>query len=259
MFRLLKALPLTLAIAALIIFGTFAASCGSSNSQARFVNAISDDTQGLDIEFNGAKAFTDVAPFAASASTYVSVPSGSDKIQGFATSTTTQVFSQTSPVAFTSGKQYTIVATGTLAGTVILLAPVDTNTAPANGSVNFRVINASLSGPGSVDVYILQDSAPNTTCIPAGSGSACAPTITALPSPVSSVNPVSAYVTLPYNSLGFGYTLYVTVAGQTSPLFNGGYSFNAGSVSLGSVRTIVLVDSGNNTMSSQPIVLSDLN
>ena len=42
MLRWLKALPLALAIAALIVFATFAASCGSNNSQARFVNAISE-------------------------------------------------------------------------------------------------------------------------------------------------------------------------------------------------------------------------
>src|SRR5450631_1184774 len=264
MVRLLKALPLTLALAALISFATFAASCGSSSTaQARFVNAIADDTQALDIEFNGTKKFTDVGPFAASASTYVSVPTGSDKIQGFATGTTTQAFSQTSLVSFTSGKQYTMVATGTLTGTVNLLTPVDTNTAPANGSVSFRVINASLNGPGSVDVYILPDSAPNTTCF--GNVGCPNPTITALPSPVSSINTTSAYVTVPYNSNGFGYTLYVTVSGQTTPLFNGGYSFNVGSVSLGSIRTLVLVDTActdpcnGGAMSSQPILLSDLN
>jgi len=260
MFRWLKALPPAVAMAAMIIFAIFAASCGSSNSSARFVNAISDDTQALDIEFSGTTEFKDVGPFTPSGSTYVSIPTGSDKIQGFATGTTTSpVFTQTSPVSFNSGSQYTMVATGTLAGTVVLLAPVDTNTAPANGSVNFRVINASLSGPGSVDVYILQDSAPNTTCFGAVG---CSPQITALPSPVSSVNPVSSYVTLPYNSLGFGYTLYVTVTGQTTPLpgWNGGYSFNAGSVSLGSVRTIVLTDAaGGGGMSALPIVLSDLN
>ena len=226
MFRWLKALPLTLAIVSLSIV---AISCGSGNTaQVRFVNAISDDTQGLDIEFNGTKEFTDIGPFHASGSTYVGVPSGSDKIVGFATGTTTQVFTQTSPVSFTSGTQYTMVATGTLAGTVILLAPSDTNTAPANGSVNFRVINASLNGPGAVDVYILPDSAPNTTC--QLGANLCGPTISNLPSPVSSIDTTSAYVTLPYNSAGFGYTLYVTVVGQPIPLFNGGYSFNVGSV-----------------------------
>jgi len=256
MFRWLKALPPAVAMAAMIIFAIFAASCGSSSSQARFVSAISDDTQALDIEFNGTKEFADIAPFAASASTYVSVPTGSDKIQGFASGTATTAFGPLdSPVSFNSGSQYTVVATGTLAATV-LLAPVDTNTAPANGSVNFRVIDASLSGPGSVDVYILQDSAPNTTCF---GNPGCGATITSLPSPVSSVNPVSSYATVPYNSLGFGYTLYVTVAGQPNPLFSG-YSFTAGSVSLGSIRTIVLTDvAGGNAMSALPIVLSDLN
>ena len=51
MLRWLKALPLTLALAALIVFATFAASCGSNNSQARFVNAISDDTAILGYRF----------------------------------------------------------------------------------------------------------------------------------------------------------------------------------------------------------------
>lgn len=258
MLRWLKALPLTLAIAALIVFATFAASCSSSNSQARFVNAISDDTQALDIEFNGTKEFSSVGPFSASGSTYVSVPTGSDKIQGFASgTTTTPVFTITSPVSFNSGSQYTVVATGQLAGTVLLLAPVDTNKAPANGSVNFRVINASLGGPGAVDVYILQDSAPNTTCQPGSSG--CGPTISDLASPLSSTTPISGYVNVPYNSLGFGYTLYVTEAGQTTPL-SSGYSFSVGSVSVGSIRTIVLVDNaGGQSMSALPIVLSDLN
>src|ERR1019366_7636971 len=230
MCRLLKALPLTLSIAALIVFATFAASCGSSNSQARFVNAISDDTQVLDIEFNGTKAFALQNPFPTdSGSTYVSVPSGSDKVQGFATGQTTNpVFTKTSPVSFSSGKQYTVVATGQLAGTVILMTPVDTNTAPADGSVNFRVINASLSGPGSVDVYIFPDSASGISCVPGGNGCSGS-TFTALPSPVSSINTTSAYVTMPYNSAGFGYTLYVTIAGQPNPLFNGGYSFHFGS------------------------------
>jgi hypothetical protein len=254
MFRLLKALPLALAIAALIIFAAFAASCGSSNSQARFVNAISDDTQGLDIEFNGTKDFTDVAPFAASGSTYLSVPSGSDKIQGFASGTTTSpVFTATSPVSFNSGSDYTVVATGTLAGSVIILAPVDTNTAPGNGSVNFRVINASLNGPGSVDVYILA----NPVVPPLGCPTNC-PTIAALASPESSTNTTSTYVTLPYNSNGEGYQLYVTVSGQTDPIVKDPSVISVGSVSVGSIRTLVLVDSGT-TMSQVPIVLSDLN
>ncbi len=157
MLRWLKALPLTLAIAALIVFATFAASCGSNNSQARFVNAISNDTVSLDIDFNGTKVFGGVAPFTASGSTYVSIPTGSDQIQGFASGTTTSSSPVTSPVSFNSGSQYTVVATGMLAGTVTIVAPVESNTAPAVGPVNFHVINASPAGVGAVDVYIIQN------------------------------------------------------------------------------------------------------
>jgi hypothetical protein len=264
MLRLFKALPLTLAIAILIVFAAFAASCGSSNSQARFVNAISDNTQSLDIDFNGTKAFGGVGPFAASGSTYVSIPTGSDKIQGFASGTTSNAaFTLTSPISFKSGSQYTVVATGFLAGTVNIVAPVDTNTEPAVGQVNFRVIDASPSGVGSVDVYIIQNTAQGTpSCIPS---STCLPTISGVSSPLSSTTPYSGYTKVSFNSLGFGYTLYVTQAGSTTPLsgWSGGFQLSQiGSVSVGSIRTIVLVDNppGNNGMSEAgTIVLSDLN
>jgi len=268
MCRLLKALPLTLAIAALIVFATFAASCGSGNSaQARFVNAIADDSQSsLDIDFNGTKVFSGVGRFSASGSSYVSVPSGSDQIQGFVNGQTSNpLFTATSPVSFSAGKQYTVVAAGQLAGTVILLAPVDDNTAPAVGNVIFRVINASLFETIPVDVYILPDSTntPGSTCF--GTVGCPGPVVTALASPVSSIDTTSAPVTLPYNSTGNGFTLYVTLTGQTQALFNGGYTFNVGSLSVASIRTIVLVDTGctdpcnGGSMSALPIVLSDLN
>jgi hypothetical protein len=265
MLRWLKALPLALAIAALIVFATFAASCGSNNSQARFVNAISDDTQSLDIDFNGTKAFGGVAPFAASGSTYVGIPTGSDKIQGFASGTTTNpVFGLTSPISFNSGSQYTVVATGLLTGTVNIVAPVDNNTAPAVGTVNFRVIDASPSGVGAVDIYIIPNSAANTPSCTLSLGN-CTVTISDVSSPLSSTTPYRNYTKVNYNSLGnFGYTMYVTPTGQTTPVANwsGGYQIpEIGSISVGSIRTIVLVDNppGNNQMSGTPIVLSDLN
>ncbi len=267
MRRLLKALPLTLAIAALIVFATFAASCGSNNSQARFVDAISDDTTTLDIYFNGTKTFGLTNDFPTdSGSTYVSIPTGSDKIQGFASGTTTNpVFSVTSPISFNSGSQYTVVATGLLAGTVNIVAPVDTNTEPAVGVVNFRVIDASPAGVGAVDVYIIPNIAAGTPSCTLGV-TCPAPAISDVSSPLSSTTPYSGYVNVNYNSLGnFGYTMYVTPTGQTTPVqnWNGGYQLaEVGSVSVGSIRTIVLVDNpgGNTGMSDQgTIVLSDLN
>src|SRR5260370_12522310 len=111
MFGLMKALSLTLALAALSIFAT---SCGSgSSARARFVNTIPNTGvygNGLDVEVNGTKQFTDVTFPNASASTYTSVAAGRDTILGLQTGTTTQVFSDTTSLS--GGSQYTLLATG---------------------------------------------------------------------------------------------------------------------------------------------------
>ncbi len=253
MLRLLKALPLALAIAALFLF----TGCGSSNSQARFVNAISDDTQQLDIFFNGTRTFPGVAPSPSfSASTYSNIPAGSDTIAGYvAGSTTNPLFSETSPVSFNSGSGYTIVATGSLSsGSITFLTPTDNNTEPADGMVAFRVIDAA-SEPSAVDVWILAN--PVTESL-----SQIAPTISNLTSPAAPTTAVSGYQTMSYNSNAQspGYTLFVATHGSTNPIVI--YTnLNAGSVSLGSIRTLVLVDSGdiNFPISSTPLVLDDLN
>ena len=113
MFRLLKALPLTLAIAALSFVTT---SCGSGNTaQVRLVNAISDDTQGLDIDIQrneGIYRYRTVPRLRGPR--YVRVPSGSDTIQGLKPAPPTQFFTQPSPVSFSAGTQYTMVAAGQL-------------------------------------------------------------------------------------------------------------------------------------------------
>ena len=267
MRRWLNALPLTLALAALIVFATFAASCGSNNSQARFVNAISDDTQALDIEFNGTKVsgFGGIGPFTASGSNYVSIPTGSDQILGLASGTTTTAFGPLdSPVSFNSGSQYTVVATGKLPpNTTLIVAPVDNNTAPAVGKVNFRVIDASLAVAGAVDVYIIPNIATATPSCTLGNNCG-APAISGVSSPQSSTTPYSTYETVSYNSIGsYGYTMYVTPTTETTPVqgWSGGYQLpEIGSVTVGSIRTIVLVDNpGGQTMSSTPILLTDLN
>ncbi len=248
MFRLLKALPLTLALAALIIFAAFAASCGSSNSQARFVNAI-PDAGVLDIDVGGTKEFSSVAFATASGSTYVGVPSGSVTIEGLASGTTTEAFT-TSGVSLNSGSEYTLVAVGFLTGTVNVLNPVDNNTEPLDGKVAFRVINASPSGPSSVDVYFIANP---VTCQLGSTG--CTPSISSL-----AYQSTSTYVSLNYNSNGMGYQMYLTTAGSTTPIFSGGQTISAGSSSLGSIRTIVLTDISNGgSLNSQAIVLDDLN
>jgi hypothetical protein len=251
--RSLKALPLTLALVtlALAALTLVTTSCGSSNSlaQARFVNAIPNATA-LDIQFNGTKDFTDIAFFGfLPSSGYTGVPAGSVTIKGFATgSTTNQAFSVTNTL--TAGKQYTLVATGFVPNSVVVLPPTDNNTAPANGMVTFRVINASPSGPSAVDVYIL----PNP--VTGGLGSCTALNC------ISGVayQGVSTPTTIAYNSNGNGFTMYVTTSGGTNPIFS--QNLAVGSATTGSIRTLVLTDIQNGNppgMNPQAIILNDLN
>jgi hypothetical protein len=253
MSRLLKALPLALAIVAVAALSIIAASCNSSNTQARFVNAISDAGP-LDFDFNGTKIFSDLQPNTSSSSSYVGVPAGSDQIQGFATGTTTSAFPQDA-VTLNSGSFYTLVAAGLSNGTVNILNPLDNNTAPANGFVNFRVINASSYGPygggAAADVYILPNPNPVLPSSCSAAGANCISDRT--------YQSTSSYVTLPYNSEGNGWQIIVTVTGSTTPYFNeplGG----VGSASEGAICTLVLTDAqGGTEMNTLPLKLNDLN
>jgi hypothetical protein len=257
MSRWMKTVPLTLALVALSIF---TASCNSSGStQVRFVNAIQDTAQYgavLDFEFNGTKSFSDIAFLGyLPISGYTSVPAGSDSIEGIESGTTTQVFRADVTLNPGSQSQYTLVATGfaTNASEVSIISATDNNTVPATGKVEFRVINASPSGPAgdgsAVDIYI----------VPIGSSGSIAPpaTITNL-----AYRSVSSYVTLPYNSNvvdGANYTMFVTVTGTTAPIFLT-QSLSAGSSSEGSIRTLVLTDQQNiDLLNPLAIVLNDFN
>jgi hypothetical protein len=254
MSRLLQALPLTLALAA---FSFFAASCGSSSTpaQVRFVNAIQDTAQygaGLDIEVNGTNDFTDI-PFQGvqPSSGYTKVPSGAGSIEGVETGTATTIFRSNSSLS--AGTQYTIVATGfaTNSSKVALISAADENAAPASGNVEFRVINASPSGPngipGAVDIYM----------VPVGSNAG----LTSATLIVSNLayRSASNYVTLPYNpnfEQGFNYTMFVTAAGIPTPIL---ITENL-SASAGAIRTLVLTDQQNvDQLNPLAIVLNDLN
>ena len=257
MFRWLKAPPLMLALAALSLITT---GCGSKNGQpqVRFVNAIQNTNSyggALDVEINGTKEFTNVQFPAAAASTYTSVPSGSETIEGLENpADTTTIFTDT--VDLKAGTQYTLIATGFAGGAgnkVLLLSDTDTNTAPAAGKVNFRVINTSPSGPlgggAPVDIYI----------VPIGSGGLTSSDkiISGLAYPNA-----SPYQTVPYNSNfangEWNYTLTVTPASSTTPVFS--QNFAAGSSGAGSIRTFVLTDAANvDEMNVQAIILNDLN
>ena len=260
MLRFLKALSLALAFAALIIV---MASCGSSSAKARFVNAIADsndyNNEGLDIYFGNSKGFTDLPFGAASASTYVSVPSGNQTVAAYLTgqpTTSTPVFTHPG-VNLGSGSLYTLVATGSAAGNgsnVVILNPTDNNTAPANGSVNFFIINASPSGPVGVgstpDVYLVPNPAGNlpTSCTTANF---CLQGLAYQSAP--------GLLTLPINTQGNGWQLVVTQTGSLQQQFSTTIT-GFGSSAEGAICTIVLTDQQNGSqMSSVPILLNDLN
>jgi hypothetical protein len=251
MSRWFKALPLTLALAALIIIS---ASCGSSSTPAlvRFVNAIQDTAQygtALDIDVSGTKGFTDI-PFQGfqPSSGYTKIASGGVAIQGLRTGTTEGVF--IADASLNAATQYTLVATGfVISNRVVIISAVDNNTAPANNKVEFRVINASPSGPSSVDVYI----------VPVGSSGSITP-----PATIANLayRSVSSYVKLPYNPNsvdGANYTMFVTATGTTTPILLT-QALSAGTSSEGAIRTLVLTDQQNiDQLNPLAIVLNDLN
>jgi hypothetical protein len=259
MSRLLKALPLTLALAVLTIV---TASCGSSNApaQVRFVHAI-QDAPALDIAVTGPNtasmpefthlSFLDVQPAQPG---YTSVPSGSDTVAAVLTGKTTPVF--TDPVSWGVGAHYTVVATGfsqtgTNGSNVVLLSIPDSIPTPPSGDVEFRVIHASPSGPdgkgGAVDVYIELN--PNT-----GPG---------LPIAIQGLTykQVSKYLTFTFNPNNAtpppGFTVYVTAPGNAAQIYIAEFLSPS---TAGAVRTLVLTDAPTgNTMNSTYLELSDLN
>src|SRR5258708_26368670 len=95
MFRLLKALALTLALAALSFFAT---SCGSSSqSQVRVVHAI-PHAPAVDINVNGTKVITNLAfDSFQPASGYLKVKAGRDTVPVFGTRTTPHIPTSTRP------------------------------------------------------------------------------------------------------------------------------------------------------------------
>jgi hypothetical protein len=251
-----KALPLTLALAtlALATLSIFVGCTSSSTTQARFVNAISDAGP-LDIEVDGVKEFTGVSFPAAFASTYTAIPAGNDTINGLPAGGTTVTF--TTHDSLNSGSAYTLVGNGLLSGNIApAVTPfVDNNTAPANGFVNFRIINASYYGPGggkgAADIYIIPNPNPVLPGSCALAGIDCISNI--------AYQSASGYVTLPYNSAGSGWQMYVTLAGSPTPYFNVTLG-NVGSASEGAICTLLLTDEQNGTeMSFAPLKLNDLN
>jgi len=241
MFRLLKALPLTLALATLCLF---APGCSSgNNAQLRLIDAVAN-SPALDVTVNTTKVFSNITPgsYQPTPPAYNSASSGSDTLEALNTGSTS-VYIANSMTSLSGSGQYTILMTGCngCAGTS---APTfwsvsDNNTAPTTGNVEFRIINASVDSlsqsAGGLDIYI----------IPPGTGiQGLSPQVSGL-----TLGQGSAYQSL--NFASSGYELVVTPHGSQNPFFNNTYQ-----PPTGSIRTMVIMDSGN--VISSFLVLDDL-
>lgn len=243
MFRLFKALPLTLALGSLCLF---AASCGSSSqSQARAVYAVSDGPA-LDIDVNTTKVATGVTAnsFQPTPPAYVKVPSGNVTLQAYNTGTTTSIVGANGVGTTLSGSsQYTVLLTGFLNGagnaSPTFWTITDNNTAPTAGNVEFRIIDGatnSLQLSGGLDIYIVPPGTNIQNATPQVQG--------------LTLGQASSYQSL--NVASNGYEVIVTPHGNQNEIFNNNYSLTAGQI-----RTLVIVDSGN--VISNFLELNDLN
>ena len=253
MFRLLKPLPLTMAIAALSIITT---GCATNSARGRFLNALQNTNAygghgaTIDVEVNQTKIFSGLG-FAAPSSTYTNIASGNDTFEGFesASSDTVPVFNNLTG-NLTGGGQYTLIVAGLSGGSgpfaPTLIYQHDNNVVPPANMAEFRVINASPDSPPSVDVWII----PEPTGGP--SGTCSSQSNTNCPISALAYTNISPYITLQAVSGGFGF--FVTLHGSTSLVARTTVPGTAGSIT-----TVVLVDNENgSSMNPNPVILEDL-
>ncbi len=241
MLRLLKALPLTLALAALSFFSI---SCGSSNStQIRVINAIPDADGDLDVDFNGNKitgstpmGFGSIFPTTNPPATYTGVSSGSGTITAYVTGTTTNPVNN-GTTSFSGSTQYTVVLDGFARNNNSPSVLTDNNTAPDTGSLIIRVINASAFTPSTgFDVYITPPTGDTTGITP------------------QTINLGQATT---YQSMtNANYNLVVVPHGGQIPIINSGIP-----EADGTVRTLVIIDNpgGGSGPALTPQLFTDVN
>jgi hypothetical protein len=250
MLRLLKALPIALAVA----LSMFATSCGSGGSaQVRVINAIPDNGAGgsiaLDVWFNNnllitALGVNSVQPAPSTPAKYLNVPSGNDTIVAYDTGTkSTPVVSNNADTGLSSSTTYTLLLGGFAVNPPQIYVIPDDNTPPAANSVFLRIIDGSASeGANELSVYVY----------PVGQ----------LPPATPQFSNLTLGMSSPYKSLSFtsgqpAYVMQVTRANGTPILFN----HTLPGFSAGEIMTVVLDDvpGGAFINTTNPIVMVDLN
>lgn len=240
MFRALKALPLTLALAALSLF---AASCGStSQSQVRVINAVPNASASLDVNINGTKitttalAFGAIFPSTNPPATYTKVKAGSATITAFLTGTTGNPVN-TGTTTLNGSTQYTVVLNGFASNDGTPGVLTDNNAAPTAGNLEFRIVDASAFTPvGGFDVYITP---------PSGD-------ITGVTSQTITLGQATTYESVANAS----YNVVIIPHGGQIPVVNQNYP-----EADGSIRTVVIVDNqgGGSGPAQFPLLFTDHN
>jgi len=252
MSRVSKVLPFDLALA-VVALAIFAASCNSTNTQYRIVNAMAFSPQtDIDIYVGAAPPASPTFPGVGLGSTepgsgYQKGSSGSQSLEVFQTGTTTNPYIN-STLNLGSGNQYTVVLAGNSAqsgSTYPFGAQVvqDTNPTPTSGDVEFRILDASPSTP-SADVYVGD---PTFGCCPSAAKIASG---LSYPTSGGSGNFNSGYVNVGVptsNSLG----VWITYAGQQTVIASTTYT-----VSAGNLYTVVLVDQSSGGFPPQLLQLT---
>jgi hypothetical protein len=258
-----RALKILLFAMSVVGLGASLASCGNGHAQYRIVNGIAGSAYntGVDIQMNGATAFTSVAfrsTEPGSSGTYTKIAAGSETLEVFpageAGDANAQIITSTLNLQDTTQlPQYTVVLTGSTSSNLAATVYSDDNyTIPTSGNAAFRVINESPSttATNGVDVYIVP---------PGVELSGLTPTISSLQFGSATGKNLSS----PYTDVGVptGSTLYVYV---TAPGGKGefGYPFpqTVGGLTGGqSIRTIVLTDYPGATLPPDLLVLTDVN
>jgi hypothetical protein len=253
MFRWLKPLPLTVAIAALSIITV---GCATNPAKGRFLNALQNTNayggvgSTIDVKINQTKIFSSLG-FASPSSIYTTIATGNDTFEGYESpADTTPVFNNLT-ATLTGGYQYTLIAAG-LAGGSGSLAPTliyqhDNNDVPPANITEFRVINASPDSPPSVDVWIIPEptTGPEGTC---ASQSTTNCPISGLA--YTNISPYIKVTAIPGGTFGF----FVTFHNSTSLIAKTTVPGAAGSIT-----TVVLTDTQNGSfMSPTPVILEDL-
>jgi hypothetical protein len=242
MARWLKALSLTLALAALNLITT-SCSSGYGGAQIRMVNAIPDSPP-VDVYVNGTKVFTNLSFGAAQPNTtparYLSAATGTTTFQGYATGNITNPIAPEGMVSFVGSTQYTVIAVGLELNNAAPIAFADNNTVPTADNVEYRIINVSPSSPAAgLDVYFVPPGTDITTYTPQitvlGNGQA------------------SQYQSLPV--LNSGYAIIMTAHLSKTALIT-----QLSTAPAESITTLVILDNpgGNNGMSTAPLILNDL-